>query len=88
MRLGRVAAWERPGRVVLLWQIGLDWKMDPDFETDVEVTFTEYEPGRTRVDLTHHHLERYGDQAEAMRAVFDSPEGWTTTLARFTELAV
>ncbi|MGH3980448.1 MAG: SRPBCC family protein [Pseudonocardiaceae bacterium] len=85
---GRVAAWEPPGRVVLLWQIGVDWTRDPDFETDVEVTFTEEQPGRTRVDLTHRHLERYGAQAEAMRAVFDSPEGWTGTLARFAELAV
>lgn len=84
---GRVAAWEPPGRVVLLWQIGIDWTMHPDFETDVEVTFTDDGPGSTRVDLTHHHLERYGDQAEAMRQVFDSPGGWTGTLTRFAELA-
>ncbi|MHA6784306.1 SRPBCC family protein [Pseudonocardia saturnea] len=84
---GRVAVWEPPGRVVLLWQIGADWTMHPDFETDVEVAFTDDGPGRTRVDLTHRHLERYGDQAEAMRQVFDSPGGWTGTLTRFAELA-
>jgi uncharacterized protein YndB with AHSA1/START domain len=84
---GRVAAWEPPERVVLLWQIGVNWTMDPTLETDVEVTFTEEGPGRTRIDLTHRNLERYGDQAETMRAVFDSPDGWTGTLSRFAELA-
>jgi uncharacterized protein YndB with AHSA1/START domain len=84
---GRIAVWEPPDRVVLLWQIGVDWTMHPDLETDVEVTFTSDGPGRTRVDLIHRHLERYGDQAEAMRAVFDSPDGWTGTLIRFADLA-
>ena len=61
--------------------------MHPELETDVEVTFTGDGPGRTRVDLTHRHLERYGEQAEAMRAVFDSPGGWDGTLAAFAEFA-
>jgi hypothetical protein len=72
---GRVAAWDPPDRVVLLWQIGADWKMDPNLVTEVEVRFTEDGAGRTRVELTHGHLERYGEQAEAMRTVFDSPGG-------------
>jgi uncharacterized protein YndB with AHSA1/START domain len=84
---GRVAAWEPPTRIVLLWQIGMDWKMDPDLETDVEVTFTEEGAGRTRVDLTHRHLERYGEQAEAMRATFESPGGWDAILGAFVEQA-
>lgn len=84
---GRVAEWAPPGKVVLHWQIGANWKFDPDLSTEVELTFTAEEPGRTRVDLRHRHLERYGDQAEQMRAVFDSPGGWTGTLAAFAELA-
>ena len=78
---GRVAAWEPPGRVVLVWQIVADGKVDPDLETDVEVTFTDAGPGRTSVDLTPRHLERYGEHAEAMRAVFDSPGGTATSSA-------
>lgn len=35
---------------------------------------------RTRVELTHRHLERYGDKAEAMRAMFDSERAWVATL--------
>jgi uncharacterized protein YndB with AHSA1/START domain len=84
---GRVAAWEPPGRVVLVWQIGADWKVDPDLETDVEVTFTDAGPGRTRLDLTHRHLERYGEHAEAMRVAFDDPDGWAGTLGAFAEFA-
>ena len=41
---GRVAAWEPPQKVVLLWQIGADWQFDPEFETEVEVTFSEEGP--------------------------------------------
>ena len=84
---GRVGAWEPPGRVVLLWQIGPDWRLDPELQTEVEVTFLEESPGRTRLDLRHRHLERYGEQAEQMRAVFDSPDGWTGTLAACVRLA-
>jgi uncharacterized protein YndB with AHSA1/START domain len=60
---------------------------DPDFATDVEVTFAETEPGRTTVDLRHRHLERYGDHADQMRALFDSPGGWSDTLDRCVRLA-
>jgi Activator of Hsp90 ATPase homolog 1-like protein len=84
---GRVAFWEPPRKVVLIWQISSSWQFDPNFETEVEVTFTEETPGRTRVDLRHGNLQRYGDATEQMRAIFDDPKGWTGTLARFAELA-
>ncbi|PRY00615.1 SRPBCC family protein [Allonocardiopsis opalescens] len=84
---GRVAVWEPPGRVVLLWQIGADWRFDPGLETEVHVSFTEEEPGRTRVDIEHRHLERYGEQAAAMQGLFESPGAWTDTLTRFARLA-
>lgn len=80
---GRVGHWQPPEKVVLLWQLGADWTYDPAVATEVEVTFTEVEPGRTRVDLRHRHLERYGDQAGAMYAAFDSDGGWTGILTSF-----
>ncbi|MQA77376.1 MAG: ATPase [Streptosporangiales bacterium] len=83
---GRVAVWEPPGRLVLLWQIGADWQFDPELETEVEVTFVEDAPGHTRLDLRHRHLERYGDQADTFRGIFESPGGWSGTLARFAEI--
>ena len=84
---GRVAAWEPPRKVVLLWQIGANWQYHPDFETEVEVTFTEEVGGRTHLELAHRNLQRYGDATDQMRAIFDDPKGWTGTLTRFAELA-
>ena len=84
---GHVASWDPPREVVLLWQIGAHWQFDPDFRTEVEVSFTPEESGRTRLDLRHRNLQRYGDNAEQMRAIFDDPSGWTGVLARFVDLS-
>ena len=84
---GRVAAWDPPGKLVLLWQLGTDWQFTPSLETEVEVTFVEDSPGRTRLTLRHRHLERYGEQADQMRASFDSPDGWDGILAACVKLA-
>ncbi|MGB8501712.1 SRPBCC domain-containing protein [Mycobacterium sp.] len=84
---GRVATWDPPRKVVLLWQIGADWRFDPVFETEVEVMFSAESSERTRVDLRHRNLQRYGEDTEQMRSIFDHPDGWTGTLARFAGLA-
>jgi Activator of Hsp90 ATPase homolog 1-like protein len=84
---GRIASWEPPRKVVLLWQIGADWRFDPEFETEVEVMFTEEGPDRSRLDLRHRNLQRYGDNTDQMLAIFDDPKGWTGTLASFVDLA-
>src|SRR6266498_2361137 len=36
---GFVTLWEPPGRLVITWQIGADWKYHPDLVTSVEVRF-------------------------------------------------
>lgn len=84
---GKVAEWNPPERVVLHWQIGTNWEYDPELVTEVEVTFTEEAGGKTRLDLTHRHLERYGEQAEMMVGIFGAPTGWQGTLTAFAELA-
>ncbi len=84
---GRVLAWEPPRRVVLSWQISAQWQFDPSLITEVEVTFTPEGPQRTRVDLEHRHLERFGDSAEGARTSFDSPGGWSGLLGLFAEAA-
>jgi hypothetical protein len=73
---GHVVSWEPPGRVVLAWQIGADWKYDPALVTEVEVTFIAETPDRTRVELEHRNLDRFGEAAEQMRDVFSSEGGW------------
>jgi uncharacterized protein YndB with AHSA1/START domain len=80
---GRVLAWEPPYRLLLAWQIGGDWKFDPDLVTEVEITLTEEGANRTRVDLEHRHLERMGDKAQTMAESIGSPNGWSAILAQY-----
>jgi uncharacterized protein YndB with AHSA1/START domain len=83
---GRVALWEPPSRLVLVWQIGADWKHDPTLETEVEVTFTAEGAG-TRVTLEHRGLEAYGARAAEMSGVFASPGGWPGLMAAYASAA-
>lgn len=79
---GRVAVWDPPGRLILIWQLDADFRYRPDFETEIEVTFTE-EGDRTLVVLEHRLLERYGDRAEATARSLGSEGGWTALIAAF-----
>lgn len=72
--------WEPPRRVVLSWQVSSDWQPDPNLHTEVDVRFIPEASGRTRVELEHRALERYGDKAAQMRSIFDSPGGWAGLL--------
>jgi uncharacterized protein YndB with AHSA1/START domain len=82
---GFVMTWEPPERVVLAWQLTADWQFDATFFTPVEVRFVAEAPDRTRVALVHSELERYGPQAERMRAMFDQPGAWEGTLLAFAD---
>jgi hypothetical protein len=80
---GRVLAWEPNGRLLLAWQIGADWRFDPDLVTEVEVRFIAEGPNTTRVELEHRNLERIGEAAARYRALIDSPDGWMDKLEKF-----
>jgi uncharacterized protein YndB with AHSA1/START domain len=84
---GFVTAWEPPERLVLTWQIGADWTYDPKLITSVELRFVAEAPDRTRVQLEHRDLERFGPEAERMRQVFSAPDAWDRTLADFAAAA-
>jgi uncharacterized protein YndB with AHSA1/START domain len=84
---GRVLVWEPPHRLVLSWDIGADWKFDPDLGTEVDVRFIAEGADRTRVELEHRRLERYADKAAEMRGIFDSEAGWSALLAAFAHAA-
>lgn len=79
---GHVLAWEPPSRFAFTWELDSNFKVDPTMNTKVEVTFTA-ENGGTRVDLVHRGLRAYGEKADAMREIFESPGGWTGLLAAF-----
>jgi uncharacterized protein YndB with AHSA1/START domain len=80
---GVVAAWEPPGRFVVTWQIGADWKFHPDLVTTVEVRFEPVGEGRTRVLLEHRDLDAYGADAAAMKETFEGPGAWLATLEAY-----
>jgi uncharacterized protein YndB with AHSA1/START domain len=84
-RWARVLAYEPPSRVCFSWDINLRWQLetDPAKASEIEVTFTEDGPDRTRVVLTHRNLDRHGEGWEAMRDAVGS--GWT--LDQFAEAA-
>jgi uncharacterized protein YndB with AHSA1/START domain len=84
---GRVLAWEEPKRIVLSWGLNAEFRYDPDLNTEVEVRFIAETPERTRVELEHRCLERYGDQAEKMRDLFDKPDAWAATLGHMRDYA-
>jgi len=82
--LGKVAVWEPPSRLILIWQLTPEFSFDPDLITEVEVTFTPDGDG-TVVDLEHRDLERMGDQAEAMAETVGGPGGWPALLQLFAD---
>lgn len=86
--IGRVLAWEPYGRVLFAWQITSEWKFDPSFTTEVEVTFTAEGPRRTRVELEHRNLERFGAATDEMRKAFESDDGWNAHLHRMAKALV
>ena len=84
MQWGKVVAWDRPDRALLLWQLNADFTYDPDFETEVEVTFVPEGAG-TRVEFEHRGLEAFGDKAEELRTGMGG--GWDALLEGFVARA-
>jgi uncharacterized protein YndB with AHSA1/START domain len=88
---GKVIAWEPPqsgkqGRLLLGWQLDASFKFNPDFVTELELTFEPLGTG-TRVTLEHRNLERYGDSAAKIRDMLS--RGWPgifDSFATFTDL--
>jgi len=85
--VGKVLVWEPPSRLVLAWQINAECKYDAAFVTEIEVRFIVEGPRRTRVELEHRNLERYGAKAADLRKQLDSPGGWGGVLASYAATA-
>jgi uncharacterized protein YndB with AHSA1/START domain len=88
-RWATVLAYEPPNRVVISWNITLQWGLetDPEKTSEVEVTFEAKAPDRTRVELEHRNLERHGEGWEQMRDAVGSPGGWNAGVQRFADAA-
>jgi uncharacterized protein YndB with AHSA1/START domain len=84
--IGKVAVWDPPSRLLLIWQLTPEFTYDPDLITEVEVLFTPEGDG-TRVELEHRDIERMGDNAEALREAVSGPGGWPGLLQLFADEA-
>jgi uncharacterized protein YndB with AHSA1/START domain len=84
-RWARVLAYEPPTRVVISWDINVQWQLETDLDrtSEVEVRFEPESPNRTRVVLEHRKLDRHGDGWQAMREAVGSPDGWAAGLTTF-----
>lgn len=84
---GRVLVWEPGSRLVLTWDINADWQHDPNLKTEVEVRFIADGKERTRIELEHRRLDRFGERRDQMRRVFDQEGDWGKLLAMFARVA-
>ena len=80
---GKVLAWEPPSRLVLAWQLTAQWTYDPDFVTEVEMTFAPLDGGGTRVTLEHRNLERFGATAQQHAESLNG--GWPRFLDAYSQ---
>jgi uncharacterized protein YndB with AHSA1/START domain len=84
---GVVLAWEPHSRLVLSWDIDANWQPDPSLKTEIEVRFIPESKDRTRVELEHRKLDRYGARRDEMRRIFDTEGDWGRLLAAFAARA-
>jgi uncharacterized protein YndB with AHSA1/START domain len=82
---GKVLVWEPPTRVLLGWQLNSRFAYDPEFLTEVEMTFAPAAGGGSIVTVEHRNLERYGDDAEKIAGLLAG--GWPTCLSEFAAYA-
>jgi hypothetical protein len=81
---GRVIDWSPPGRLLLAWQLNAQFQYDPDFETELEITFVALAAG-TRVRLEHRDLERFGADADRIAEMLRG--GWPTIVEAYSTFA-
>jgi uncharacterized protein YndB with AHSA1/START domain len=86
-RWARVLAYEPPHRIVISWDLSMQWQIetDPAKTSEIEVRFMSEAPDRTRVELEHRNLERHGDGWENMRDAVGAPDGWEKGLQAFAQ---
>jgi len=74
-------------RLVLSWDIDADWQYDPNLKIEIEVRFSAEGSNRTRVELEHRHLDRYGERRDEMRRIYDTEGDWGRLLEAFARAA-
>ena len=89
---GTVLKWDPPHCVCFSWHVGPghdspDWKFNPDMDkaSEVEIRFVAQGPNATLIELEHRKLERHGEGAEELRALFEGPGAWIAILESFAK---
>ena len=85
---GTVLGLDPPHGLVLAWHIQGDWTidLDPELQSEVEVTFVETAPATTTVRLEHRNLERHRG-GEGVQIGVSGTGGWQYLLTRFGDVA-
>jgi uncharacterized protein YndB with AHSA1/START domain len=86
-RWARVLAYDPPRRLVISWDIALNWQVEsnPEKTSEVEVRFIPQGPERTLVELEHRGIDRHGEGWEKMHEAVGSPNGWDAGMRAFAE---
>jgi hypothetical protein len=87
-RWARILAYDPPNRVLLSWDIGPTWQIEPDPNktSEFEVWFVAETPTRTKIELEHRNLDRHGDGWEGVRDGVEGEFGWPLYLRRYAAL--
>lgn len=83
---GKVIDWSPPHRLLLGWQLDAKFRYDPNFLTEVELSFVPEGDG-TRVTLEHRDLERFGSDAPTVRENIGGCNGWPFHLEAYANYA-
>jgi uncharacterized protein YndB with AHSA1/START domain len=86
-RWARVLVYDPPRRLVISWDIALNWQIesDPEKTSEVEVRFIPQGTERTLVELEHRGIDRHGEGWEKMHEAVGSPNGWDAGMRAFAE---
>lgn len=86
-RWARVLVYEPPHRLVISWDVSLEWQLetDPEKTSEVEVRFIAQGANLTRVELEHRNLDRHGEGWEQMRDAVGSRDGWPAGMCALAE---
>lgn len=53
-----------------------DWQFEPALKAEIAVHFIADGNSRTRVELEHRYLDRYGFRRDEMRRIYDTEGDW------------
>lgn len=81
---GKVLAWEPPSHLALSWHLNSKFEIDQAVESVVEIQFIAEGANTTRVELLHRIAAA---DAEEIRAVVNSPQGWSGLLGFYAAAA-